>query len=160
MISFADHPDAEKALAWIGALYEIDRRGEHDLARIGELRSAEAPAIMGALKSWLYERAGDTHVSIGKACAQTLGIWDRLKRFVDDARIPLDYNATERAISGTVVGRKNHYGSNSRRGTQVAATMYSLWETAKLHSVDPGSYFGCRRCCRSRRGFLAREMPR
>lgn len=135
-----DHPDAERVIAWIGALYEIDRRGECDLARIAELRRAEAPSILADLKSWLYERAGDTHVSIGKAAAYTLGIWDRLTRFVDDARIPLDNNATERAIRGPVVGRKNHYGSKSRRGTQVAATLYTILETLKLHDLDPHAY--------------------
>jgi hypothetical protein len=38
------------------------------------------------------------------------------------------------------VGRKNHYGSKSKRGTKVAATMYSILETAKLHNIDPGTY--------------------
>src|SRR5215510_4311578 len=61
-----DHPDAERALAWIGALYEIDRRGEANLPRIGELRRTEAPTILGELKAWLLDRAGDTHLSIGK----------------------------------------------------------------------------------------------
>jgi transposase len=135
-----DHPDAERALEWIGALYDIDRRGERDLARIGELRRAEAPAIIAEFKNWLFDRAGDTHVSIGKAAAYTLGIWDRLTRFVDDARIPLDNNATERAIRGPVVGRKNHYGSKSRSGTQVAATLYTILETLKLHDIDPSTY--------------------
>jgi transposase len=63
-----------------------------------------------------------------------------MTRFVGDARIPLDNNATERAIRGPVVGRKNHYGSKSRNGTLVAATFYSLVETAKLHRVDPAAY--------------------
>lgn len=97
-----DHPDAEKALAWIGALYELDRRGENDLERIGELRRTEAPVILSELREWLLERAADSHLSIGKAAAYTLGIWERLTRFVDDARIPLDNNATERAIRGPV----------------------------------------------------------
>jgi len=44
------------------------------------------------------------------------------------------------AIRGPVVGRKNHYGSKSRRGTQVAATLYSILETAKLHAIDPAAY--------------------
>jgi transposase len=79
-------------------------------------------------------------VSIGKAAAYTLGIWDRLTRFVEDPRIPLDNNATERAIRGPVVGRKNHYGSKSRSGTQVAATLYTILETLKLHDVDPSAY--------------------
>jgi transposase len=135
-----DHPDAERMLAWIGALYDIDRRGERDLARIAELRRTEAPATLAEMKIWLYERAGDTHLSIGKAAAYTLGIWDRLTRFVDDARIPLDNNATERAIRGPVVGRKNHYGSKSRRGTEVAARIYSILETAKLHRINPAAY--------------------
>ncbi len=135
-----DHPDAERALAWIGALYEIDRRGERDLERIAKLRRTDAPQVLAELKAWLFERAGDTHLSIGKAAAYTLGIWDRLTRFVEDARIPLDNNATERAIRGPVVGRKNHYGSKSRRGTQVAATVYSILETAKLHAIDPAAY--------------------
>ncbi len=135
-----DHLDAERALAWIGALYDIDRRGERDLVSIGDLRRTEAPAILADLRAWLFERAADTHVSIGKAAAYTLGIWDRLTRFVDDARIPLDNNATERAIRGPVVGRKNHYGSKSRRGTQVAATLYTILETLKLHDVDPSAY--------------------
>lgn len=49
-------------------------------------------------------------------------------------------NGTERAIRGPVVGRKNHYGSKSRRGTQVSSIFYSLVETAKLHDVDPAAY--------------------
>jgi transposase len=135
-----DHPGAEQALAWIGALYELDRRGEGDLVPIAELRRAEAPAVLADLRVWLLERAADAHLSIGKAAAYTLGIWDRLTRFVDDARIPLDNNATERAIRGPVVGRKNHYGSKSRRGTQLAATVYTILETAKLHDIDPAGY--------------------
>jgi transposase len=59
---------------------------------------------------------------------------------VSDPRVPLDSNQTERGIRGPVVGRKNHYGSKSRRGTEVAATLYTLRETAKLHGVDPAAY--------------------
>ena len=39
-----------------------------------------------------------------------------------------------------VLGRKNHYGSRSRRGTEVAALFYSLIESAKLCGVDPKHY--------------------
>jgi Transposase IS66 family len=62
---------------------------------------------------------------IGKAAAYVVANWVRLTRFLDDPRIPLDNNATERAIRGPVVGRKNHYGSKSRRGTEVAAIFYT-----------------------------------
>lgn len=32
------------------------------------------------------------------------------------------------------------YGSKSRSGTEVAATLYLLLETAKLHDIDPATY--------------------
>lgn len=90
-------------------------------------------------------------LSIGKAAGYAIANWDRLIRFVEDPRIPLDNNATERAIRGPVVGRKNHYGSKSRRGTEVASTLYSLIETAKLHGVNSQRY--CREAVvASRRG--------
>ena len=60
--------------------------------------------------------------------------------FVNNPLVPLDNNGTERAIRGPVVGRKNHYGSKSKRGTEVAAIFYSLVETAKLHDVEPSRY--------------------
>lgn len=135
-----DHPDAERALAWIGALYELDREAGDDAELRAELRRTNAPAILDELKAWLWTQAEITSLSIGKAAAYTLGIWDRLTRFVDDARIPLDNNATERAIRGPVVGRKNHYGSKSRRGTEVASRLYTILETCKLHQVDPAAY--------------------
>ena len=135
-----DHPEAGRALELIGKLYEIDDRAEGDSERLAELRRSEAPAVLDELKTWISEQATLKTLSIGKAAAYVVANWDRLTRFVDDPRIPLDNNATERGIRGPVVGRKNHYGSKSRSGTQVASTFYSLLETAKLHGVDPREY--------------------
>ncbi len=64
-------------------------------------------------------------------------MWAGLTHFLDDPRIPLDNNYAERGLRGVVLGRKNHYGSRSRRGTEVAALFYSLVESAKLCGVEP-----------------------
>ena len=77
---------------------------------------------------------------LGKAVRYMLERWTGLTRFLDDPCIPLDNNAAERALRGPVVGRKNHYGSKSLRGTQVAALFYTLCESAKLVGVDPHAY--------------------
>ena len=69
-----------------------------------------------------------------------LRYWPGLTVFVDDAYVPLDNNATERALRGIVIGRKNHYGSRSKRGTEVAALFYSLLETDSMQGVDPAAY--------------------
>ncbi|MCE9668385.1 transposase [Myxococcus stipitatus] len=78
--------------------------------------------------------------ALGKAVAYMRGLWPGLTRFLEDGRIPLDTNGVERALRGVVLGRKNHYGSRSRRGTEVAALLYSLLESAKLCSVEPKAY--------------------
>jgi hypothetical protein len=49
-------------------------------------------------------------------------------------------NAPERAKRAPVLGRKNHYGSRSRRGTEAAAVRYTLIESAKRVDVSPKAY--------------------
>jgi len=135
-----DHPEASLALKWIGQIYAIDERAEGDLGKRAELRRTESTEIIATMKTWLWQQAPLKTLSIGNAAAYVVANWDRLTRFLADARVPLDNNATERGIRGPVVGRKNHYGSRSPRGTEVAAILYSLLETAKLAGVDPCRY--------------------
>jgi transposase len=135
-----DHPEAHLALKWIGQLYEIDERAEGDLTKKTELRRTESAEVIATMKTWLWSQAVLKTLSIGNAAAYVVANWDRLTRFVQDARIPLDNNATERGIRGPVVGRKNHYGSKSRRGTEIASVFYTLLETAKLAGIDPAKY--------------------
>jgi transposase len=77
---------------------------------------------------------------LGKAIAYMAGLWKGLTRFLERPKIPLDNNGTERSLRGIVVGRKNHYGSRSKRATEVAALFYSLRESAKLAGVEPKAY--------------------
>ncbi len=102
------------------------------------------------MKTWLRQQATLKSRSIGKPVAYVVANWDRLTRFVGDARVPLDNNAAERGIRGPVVGRKNHYGSKSRRGTEIAAIFYTLLETAKLAGVDPSRYLRAAALARAR----------
>jgi transposase len=124
-------------MGWIADLYAIDERAGNDAERRLELRRTESAAVLAKFKTWLWSQAVLKTLSIGKAAAYTIANWERLTRFVENSAVPLDNNGTERAIRGPVVGRKNHYGSKSKRGTEVAALFYSLLETAKLHNVTP-----------------------
>lgn len=76
----------------------------------------------------------------GKAVRYMLERWDKLTLFVDNTIVRLDNNHAERALRGPVVGRKNHYGGRSKRGTEVAALFYTLCETAKLQNIEPRAY--------------------
>jgi len=76
----------------------------------------------------------------GKAIAYVLSHWQGLNQVLEDAAIPLDNNPAERALRGLVVGRKNHYGSRSPRGADVASLFYSLIGSARLSRREPSAY--------------------
>jgi transposase len=135
-----DHLEADFMVRWIQKLYAIDDSAEGDSDRLLALRRTESSPLLEDMKAWLWAQAPLETLSVGKAATYTLNNWERLTRFVDDARIPLDNNATERGIRGPVVGRRNHFGSKSKRGTEVAALFYTLMETAKLSGVNPSAY--------------------
>jgi transposase len=63
--------------------------------------------------------------------------WSGLTRFVDDRRIPLDNNVSERRLRGPAVGRKNYYGSGSLWSGRLAAALFSLLATLKLWRLNP-----------------------
>jgi transposase len=134
-----DYPQARIALDLIRELYDIDQddNSNDDLATRRRTRSRD---VVDRLKAWLMTQAVLKESTIGAAIRYPLKYWSWLTRFLDDPRVPLDNNATERAFRGPVVGRKNHYGSKSAKGTEVAAIFYSLLETAKLVGVDPTRY--------------------
>ncbi len=91
----------------------------------------------------------------------TLNAKKSLILFLTDETIWLDNNLTERSLRGAVIGRKNHYGSKSVRGTKVAAIFYSLVETAKHIGVNPTDYLkeaARRAIANPGRAFLPHEM--
>ncbi len=138
------YPLATQMINLIRELYEIEERGREcgDLAALAELRRTESAALTEKIRLWLAEQACTVlpHSSLGKAIGYAQSFWPGLTRFLEDSRIPIDNNATERALRGVAVGRKNHYGSRSIRGTQVAALFYSLIESAKLSGIEPAYY--------------------
>lgn len=134
-----DFPSASIPLSLIAELYEIERRAKTREER-RMLRDTESRKVMDILEQWLLAQTTLKTTSLGEAIRYTLGFWPRFKVFLSDPDVPLDNNQTERAIRGPVVGRKNHYGSRSERGTKVAAIFYSLIETAKLVGIEPADY--------------------
>lgn len=139
----------EEVLDLIRDLYEVEaavRAGVSAqdraamLALRARLRDERSRPLVEKIKDWALAQRVLPKSSLGKALHYMLGLWAGLTRFLDDPRIPIDNNHTERGLRGIVLGRKNHYGSRSRRGTEVAALFYSLIESAKLCGVEPKAY--------------------
>lgn len=63
--------------------------------------------------------------------------WTGLTVFVDHPEVPMDNNTAERTERGPVVGRKNYYGSGSLWSGQLAAMLFSLFQTLALWNLNP-----------------------
>ena len=64
-----------------------------------------------------------------------------LKVFLTDGEGPMDNNASERAIRGFTIGRKNWQVIDTIRGANASAIIYSIAETAKANNLKPFEYF-------------------
>ncbi len=141
------YPQATEILTEIEKLYVVEAQAR-DLpaatraAQLLALRQAESAPLVTGIGVWL---AAQRHAvlpqsAIGKAVSYARDLWPGLIKFLHNPAIPLDNNATERSLRGVALGRKNHYGSRSLRGTEVAALFYSLIESAKLVGIEPAAY--------------------
>jgi len=141
------YPQASEILTEIGKLYAVEARARELPAatravQLHALRQAESAPLVTGSGAWLeaQRHAVLPQSAIGKAISYARDLWPGLIKFLNTPAIPLDNNATERSLRGVALGRKNHYGSRSLRGTEVAALFYSLIESAKLVGVEPAAY--------------------
>jgi transposase len=63
--------------------------------------------------------------------------WTGLTRFVEDARIPMDNNASERSLRGAALGRENYYGSGAVWSGQLAMMLFSVFATLQKWNINP-----------------------
>lgn len=136
---------AARALSMYRGLCDIEDRAKmlSDVDRLA-LRQSESLPIMNELRDWLMEKNDDLRVlpksKLGKAVRYALNQWDELAVFLDDGAIPIDNNATESELRRLTIGRKNWLFVGSRRGGEVAASMYSLVSSAARHHIDVWAY--------------------
>ncbi len=62
--------------------------------------------------------------------------WQGLSVFVEHPEVPMDNNKAERSIRNPVTGRKNFYGSGSLWSSQLAAMMFSIFQTIRLSGLN------------------------
>lgn len=141
----AHYPAESKvALDLIGELYRIEREGKASDTDLGALRDQQGRPLIDQLFTWAREQQVRTDLLPSSGLAKALGYLLNheagLRVFLDDPAVPIDNNESERAVRGPVLGRKNYYGSRSRRGTETAAILYTLVESAKRIDVSPKAY--------------------
>lgn len=93
---------------------------------------------------FVYLKSTSQNVSakskLGEAYGYMLNQEKYLRVFLTDGEVPIDNNASERAIKGFCIG-KNWQVIDTISGAKSSAIIYSIAETAKANNLKPYEYF-------------------
>ena len=108
--------------------------------------------LVDALFAYLKQKEPTVPKSgqLRKAYTYILNQETYLRVFLEDGEVPLDNNASERAIRGFCIGRKNWQMIDTINGARASAIIYSIAETAKANHLKPYDYFE----------YLLEEIPK
>lgn len=138
-------PVAQQALDLITEIYRV----EHDAKSQGlstdshlEFRKLRAGPIREKFKIWLdtQQAKHPPKSPLGVAIRYTLGQWPELGVFLDDVRVPLDNNASERSLRRIALGRKNYLFVGDVESGKSLAGLYSLVATCESRGINPFDY--------------------
>lgn len=106
-------------------------------------RQAIIKPLVDAFFVFLKQHTGEisTKYSLGDAFGYALNQEKHLRVFLTDGDVPIDNNASERAIRSFTIGRKNWVMIDTINGARSSAIIYSIAETAKANSLKPYDYF-------------------
>lgn len=135
---------SREALLRIRALFKLEESWA-DLApkQRHERRQRASRAIVDEFFLWadgVYVRVRDVRGPVATAFGYATRQRDALRRFLDDGRLRLENNASERALRPIAVGRKAWLFFGSSDHAQAAANLFSLIASCKLHGLDAESY--------------------
>jgi transposase len=126
-------------------LYMIEREArEQNLSfdQRKELLTEQSLPVLKELEKWMKEQLPEVlpKSSIGQAIAYTLGLWNRLTRYIDNGQVEIDNNLIENSIRPITLGRKNYLFAGSHEAAQQAAMIYSFLGTCKINNFEPYSW--------------------
>lgn len=119
--------------------------------KLKDLPSQERPAqrqvviqpLVDALFAYLKQKKDQIEVKgkLKAAFTYLLNQEKYLRVFLNDGDVPMDNNASERAIRGFCIGKKNWEVIDTINGAKTSAVIYSIAEIAKANSLKPYEYF-------------------
>jgi len=75
-----------------------------------------------------------------KIVQSLLNHWPGLILFLNNPEVPMDNNLGENSIRNPVIGRKNYYGSGSIWSAELAAMLFSIFQTLELWEIPQRSW--------------------
>lgn len=135
---------AREALLRIQRIFEADEKLkglEPDVRKC--LRDERVRPYVEAFFEWArpeHQKVKGTRGPLSSALGYSINQEAALKRFLDDGRLSLDNNASERALRTIATGRKAWLFVGSDDAAQSAGAFFSLIASCKLHGLEPEAY--------------------
>jgi transposase len=127
------------ALQWLRRIRELYRLNRQRLTPGAEpARQEELQQAVAALGQQLDTELADPtpRMPVDKVLTSLREHWSGLTLFVEDRRIPMDNNLSERRLRGPALGRKNYYGSGALWSGRLAAALFSILATLELWGLN------------------------
>jgi len=135
---------AREALYRIRGLFELERTWSGvPPARRRQLRLAHAKPLLDDFFQWAeceYRKVEHQRGLVRSAFGYVVRQKEALMRYLEDGRLRIDNNASERALRQIAVGRKAWLFVGSDDHAQAAANIFSVVASCKLHGLDPELY--------------------
>lgn len=135
--------ESHYALSLIGQLYDIEEEfRKRTAAERLAARQEQSVPVLDRLKTFLDDQATRAlpKSQYGKAIGYAGNQWESLRRYVEDGRLGIDNNTSERTLRPAAIGRKNWLFFGSDRGGETAAICLSILASAKRHMIEPFAY--------------------
>lgn len=135
---------AREGLARIGRIFALDASWQgRPPAEIRSLREAHLRPHMEAFFTWAdgeYRNVIDQRGLLRSALGYAVRQKDALMRVLDDGRLVLENNRSERELRRIAVGRKAWLFVGGDDHAEAAGHVFSLIASARLHGLDPEAY--------------------
>lgn len=140
----AKEPVAREALYRLRRIFEMDARWKAEPpSKRKKLRDTFLAPELEAFFDFVraeWEKVKGQRGLLRSALGYAKNHEAALKRFLEDGRLKLDNNASERALRRIAVGRKNWLFVGSDDHAVSTANLLSMIASAKLHDLDPEEY--------------------
>jgi transposase len=135
--------EANQVLEWIRQLYDVeDRARDFTPEERQALRQRESVPILDRIETYLDELSGRVlpKSALGKALTYARNQRAALRRYVNDGRLTIDNNVSERTLRLQALGRKNWEFLGSSEAGPRAAVLFTILAGAKRHRLEPWAY--------------------
>lgn len=134
---------ADWALNHIQKLYRIETSIKDKLTdERYQTRQEKSLPLLKQFEAWLIKSEQQVlpKTKLGEAITYCVNQWEKLNHYLLDGQLNIDNNRAERAIKPFVIGRKNWLFSQTAKGAEASAILYSIIETAKANGLVPFDY--------------------